>query len=142
VLSEPGERQFGKVAVRIEKREAFAGHEVLADEIEKRGAFAGAGLADDIEVPAASLGIEHDGFARDPGTDAKLLMMWQCHGRKGAGVPCAPQFGSWCWQRPPSVRTRRGYMASLSLCVVTGLPNPPLTAGSFPTTIFSRPWSS
>jgi hypothetical protein len=51
-----GERQFGKVAVRIEKREAFAGHEVLADEIEKQGAFAGAGLADDIECRRRSSG--------------------------------------------------------------------------------------
>lgn len=30
---------------------------------------------------------------------------------------------------------RRGYMASDQLCVVRRLPNPPLTAGSFPVTI-------
>ena len=61
--------------------------------LSKSGALAGAGLADEIEVPAAFLGIEHDGLARDAGADAELLM-WCCHGRNGAGVPCAPQSGS------------------------------------------------
>jgi hypothetical protein len=99
--------------VGVKKRETFAGHEVLPDEIEQQGTFAGAGLSDDVEVPAAFFGIEHDGLARDAGTDAELLML-QCHGQKGAGVPCAPRRGSWCGQHPPSARVRRGCVASSS----------------------------
>ena len=41
--------------------------------LSSKRAFAGAGLADDVEVAAALLGIEHDGLARDAGADAKLL---------------------------------------------------------------------
>jgi hypothetical protein len=41
-------------------------------------------------VPAALFGIEHDQIARDAGTENKLLWL-QCHGRNGAGVPCASQ---------------------------------------------------
>ena len=68
-----GERRFGEVAVGIEQRNAFAGNKVLADEIEQEGALAGAGLSDNIKMTTALLGIEHDGLARNPGADAKLL---------------------------------------------------------------------
>jgi hypothetical protein len=44
-------------------------------------------------VPAPLLGVEHDGLARCASADAEPLL-WQCHGRKGAGVPCASQVGS------------------------------------------------
>ena len=66
---------LGEIAVRIEQREPLAGNEVLANEIEKKGALAGAGLSDDVEMPAALLGIEHDGFARGMGADAKLTVV-------------------------------------------------------------------
>jgi hypothetical protein len=83
---------FRKIAVRIEQCEALAGKKVLPDQVEKQGAFSGAGLPDDVEMSAAFLGIEHGGLARYAGADAKLLC-GQCHGRKGAGVPCASQVG-------------------------------------------------
>ena len=35
-------------------------------------------------------------------------------------------------------KVRWGYMASNRLCVMTGLPNPPLTAGSFPIVLWNR----
>jgi len=77
-----------QVAVRVEERQPIAGQEVLPDQVEEQGAFTGAGLADQIQMPAPLVGIEHYGFARDAGTDAERLC-WQFHGRKGAGVPCA-----------------------------------------------------
>ena len=58
------QHRFGEIAVRIEQREPFAGGEVLRDEIEEQRDLAGAGLADDVEVPAPLLGIEHDELAR------------------------------------------------------------------------------
>jgi hypothetical protein len=107
-----------EVAVGIEESEAFAGGEVLADQVEEKRALAGAGLADDVEVAAALVWCEHDRIAQNGvGTDAKLLVVCG-HSRKGAGVPCAPQFGRWCWQHPVSCKVRRGYMASSPLCVM------------------------
>ena len=77
--------------MRVEQCEPLAGGEVLGNEIEKESAFAGAGLADDVKMPAPLLRDEHDKFARGrAGTNAKLLGQG-IHGRKGAGVPCAPQ---------------------------------------------------
>jgi len=64
---------FCKIAVRVEQCQALTGQEVLPDQVEKQSALAGAGLSDDVEVPAALLGIEHDGLVRDAGADAKLL---------------------------------------------------------------------
>ena len=64
---------FGEVAMRIEESQALAGDEVLPDQIEQEGALAGAGLADDVKMPAALLRIEHDQFARRAGTDCELL---------------------------------------------------------------------
>ena len=64
---------FGEIAVRIEQRQALAGCKVLANEIEQQRALAGAGLADDVEMPAALLRIEHDNAARVMGADAKLV---------------------------------------------------------------------
>jgi hypothetical protein len=66
----------------------------------------------------AFFAIQHHQITQRVGTDAELLM-WQCHGRDGAGVPCAPQVGTWCGQRPCSEGARRSYMASSSLCVMT-----------------------
>jgi hypothetical protein len=45
----------------------------LGDEIEQQRRFAGAGLANDVKVAAALLGIEHDQIARDASAEAKLL---------------------------------------------------------------------
>ena len=59
------ERGFGEVAVRIEQRNTFAGREVLGDEVKEQRALAGAGLADDVEVPAAIVGTEHDWIAQE-----------------------------------------------------------------------------
>ena len=67
------QHRFGEIAVRIEQREAFAGGEVLRDQVEQQRRFAGAGLADDVEVPAPLLGVEHDEIARNAGAEAKLL---------------------------------------------------------------------
>ena len=65
--------RLGKVAVRVEQRQAFAGREVLRDQVEQQRRFAGAGLADDVEVTAPRLGSEHDQIARDAGAEKKLL---------------------------------------------------------------------
>lgn len=70
VLREHG---FGEIAVRIEQRQSLAGNKVLADEVEQERALAGAGLTDDVEVPAAFLRVEHDGAARMMGADANLV---------------------------------------------------------------------
>jgi hypothetical protein len=126
---------FRKIAVGIENRNTFVGNHVLADEVEKHGALAGSGLADHVEMPAALLRIEHDRHARRcVGADAKLMIV-HIHGRKGAGVPCTPQVGKWCEQHPVSRQGALGLHGVRRLCVMTGLPSPPLTAGSFPTTI-------
>ena len=58
------------------------------------------------------------------GADAELLM-WRCHGQNGAGVPCAPQSGTWCGQHPFSRRVRRGYMAHSSSCLDDLAAEPP-----------------
>src|SRR5438067_855883 len=78
--------------MRVEQRETLACREVLRDQIQEQRRFTGAGLADDVEVPAPRLRGEHDGMARNAGTETKLLWL-QCHGRNGAGVPCASRFG-------------------------------------------------
>ena len=67
------EHRLGEIAVRIEQRQALAGGEVLRNQVQEQRRFAGAGLADDVEVPAALLGVEHDEIARHAGTEAKLL---------------------------------------------------------------------
>ena len=121
--------------------EPLPGREVLPNQIEEKGALAGAGLPDDVEMPAPLLGIEHDGLARDAGADADLLT-WCFHGRNGAGVPCAPQVGTWCGQHPCSAGARRSYMASSSPCPHDLTAEPPAHCRLFPTTIFSRSWSS
>ena len=82
--------------MRIEQSEACTVPKVLLDQIEQQRAFAGAGLADDVEVPAALVGFEHRQLARGAGADAKRMFVVN-HGQKRAGVPCAPQFGNWCW---------------------------------------------
>ena len=102
---------FGEVAMGIEQRDAGAGGEVLANEVEQQGTLAGAGLPDDVEVPAALVVAEHDKVARCEGANTQLMAL-VCHSRNGAGVPCAPQVGIWRGRRPfPGVR--RGYMASV-----------------------------
>jgi len=105
------EHGFGQVAVRVQQGDAFPGNEVLPDEIEKESALSGAGLPDDVEMAAALLRVEHDSAARMMGADAKLLT-WCCHGRKGAGVPCAPQLGHGAGSTRFPEWVRRGYMAS------------------------------
>lgn len=62
-----------QVAVRIQEGDAGAGREVLADEIEQEGTLAGAGLADDVQVPAALFRVERDEAARMMGADAEAL---------------------------------------------------------------------
>ena len=86
--------------------------------------FAGAGLADDVEMPAAFLGVEHDRAARDDGRRCKapdVAMSWA----EGSRRAVRTAVGKWCWQRPVSRRVRRGYMASLSLCVDDLTAEPP-----------------
>ncbi len=96
------ERGLREIAVRIEQCETFPGGEVLPNEVEQQSALTGAGLSDDVEVPAALLGIERDIAAQRVGTDADGLI--ECsHSQKGAGVPCAPQLGTWCGQHPHSL---------------------------------------
>src|SRR5947209_5437073 len=90
-------------------------------------------------MPAALVRVEHDRDTRRIGSNVELLAFFS-HSRKGAGVPCAPQLGIWCWQRLHSREGAPGLHGVRSLCVVTGLPNPPLTTGSFPATILSRWW--
>jgi hypothetical protein len=68
-----GEHRFGEVAMRIEQRKPFAGREVLSNKLEKKGAFAGAGLANDVDVPAPFLGVEHDLSARGVGGNVELM---------------------------------------------------------------------
>src|SRR6202051_3207105 len=58
------EHGLRQIPVRVEQRPALAGSQVLFDEVEEERALAGAGLADDVEMPAALLGSEHDGPAR------------------------------------------------------------------------------
>ncbi len=64
---------LGEIAVRVKQREPLAGNQVLADEIGEERALAGAGLADDVGVPAAFVWFEHDGFARHSGANAERL---------------------------------------------------------------------
>lgn len=96
------ERGLSEVAMRIKESKPLPGREVLANEVQEKGALAGSGLPNDVEVPPSLLLVEHDIIAQRMGTDAELLA-WCIHGRKGAGVPCAPQFGIWCGQHPHSV---------------------------------------
>jgi hypothetical protein len=42
--------------------------------------------------------------------------LWQCHGQKGAGVPCTPQGGIGAGE-PPFHQGRRSYMALSSSCL-------------------------
>jgi hypothetical protein len=103
--------RFGQIAMGIEQRDAGAGRKVLGNKIKQQRTLAGAGLADDVEMAAALVVVEHDIVARDAGADAQWMAL-VCHSRNGAGVPCAPQFGMWRGQHPfPGVR--RGYMASV-----------------------------
>jgi hypothetical protein len=67
------QHRFREVAVRIEKGEAFAGKDVLPDEVEEERALAGAGLPDDVQMSAAFLEIEHGVFTRRADADANLL---------------------------------------------------------------------
>jgi hypothetical protein len=62
-----------QVAMRIEQRKALSGREVLTNEIEEKGTLAGAGLPDDVEMPAPFLVIEHDSIPQCMGADAKHL---------------------------------------------------------------------
>ena len=133
------ERGFGEVAMRIEESQALAGDEVLPDQIEQEGAFAGAGLADDVEMTAAFLRIEHDQFARRAGTDCRAAVMavsWV--GRE----PVCRAHRDWDLMRAAllSLKGAPGLHGVASLCVMTRLPSLPLTAGSFRATIFSRWW--
>ena len=59
--------------VRIKESNAATSGKVLGDEVVQQGTLAGAGLADDVEMAAALLGVEHDEIARDAGAEAKLL---------------------------------------------------------------------
>ena len=68
------EHGFGEIAMRVEECDALAGGEVLLDEVEEERALAGAGLADDVEMAAALVGVEHDGLARSVGAEANRLV--------------------------------------------------------------------
>ena len=105
----------GKVAVRVEQGQAFAGSKVLVDEIEQQRALAGAGLADDVEMPAAFLrSKQHIAALGGMGAESQRLLALYGHSRNGAGVPCAPQLGRWCGLPSVSLgsRGRRSDMAS------------------------------
>ena len=71
------------------------------DQIEEKRALAGAGLADDVEVPAPFLRVEHDIIAQRMGADAEavgLVYSWaersRCAVRIAIGnmVRAAPSF--------------------------------------------------
>jgi hypothetical protein len=116
MLGDVHQHGLGEIAVRVEKCEPLAGGEVLRDQIEKQRRRAGADLADDVEVSAALLGIEHLETARGraPRTSCGGSVMGgtepvcrahRMQGR-GAGNTLLPE------------KVRRHYMAS-SLCVMT-----------------------
>jgi len=104
--------------MRIEQSKPLFGHEVLGNETEEKGGLAGSGLPDDVEVAAPFLLVEHDITAQRKGANAELLA-WCIHGRNGAGVPCAPQLGTWCGQHPHSLEGTPGLHGVASLCVMT-----------------------
>ena len=88
------------------------GRKVLLDEIQEKRALAGAGLTNDVEVPAALLGVEGDIAAQRVSADAELLM-YCSHSQNGAGVPCTPQVGNMVRAAPSfPVRMRQGYIIS------------------------------
>ena len=64
VLDAPGRRGIGdrrrQVAVRVQEREAMTAHEIGEHQVVEQGGLAGAGLADDVEVPAQVAAREHD----------------------------------------------------------------------------------
>lgn len=49
------ENGVGKIAMRIEDGDTFAGNDVLDDQVEQQRALSGTGLADDIEMPPPCL---------------------------------------------------------------------------------------
>lgn len=67
------EHVLGKIAVRIEERQALALREVLRDQVEEQRRLSGAGLADDVEVAAPLVRVERHEFARYAGAEAELL---------------------------------------------------------------------
>jgi hypothetical protein len=58
------QRRAREVTVRVEQRDARAALEVLAQQVEQQCALARAGLADEIQMPAAFVFVERDKFAR------------------------------------------------------------------------------
>ena len=59
--------------MRVEQCEPGAGREVLRDQVQQQRRFAGAGLADDVEMPAPLVGSEHNRITRYAGAEKKLL---------------------------------------------------------------------
>lgn len=128
------ERRAGEVAVWVEQGDARASRKILAQQVEQQCALAGAGLTDEVKMPAALVGRERDKLARDASAEGEP--MWgRIHSRKRAGVPCASQWGidagsAFVPEGAPGLHGVARHCA-----FVTRLPSPPLTVGSFPTTI-------
>ena len=68
--------------MRIKQRNALAVGKVLGDEVEQQRAFSGSSLPDNVEMPAAFVGAEHDEITRGLGADAKPLVVRR-HSRNG-----------------------------------------------------------
>ena len=85
--------QRGKreIAMRIEQRQAFAVGQVLGDEVEQQRRLAGAGLADDVQMPASFFRCNRNPPAIGGDAELERGVFRIRHGRKGAGVPCAPR---------------------------------------------------
>src|SRR5665213_1264624 len=64
-----------RVGAGLEPAKIDAGGEVLRDEVEEQRGLAGAGLADDVKMPAPFVGIEHLEIARHAGTENELLWL-------------------------------------------------------------------
>jgi hypothetical protein len=90
-------------------------------------------------VAAALLGVERDELARAPSAECQP-MCWCVHSRKRAGVPCASRLGFDAGSAffPEGAPGLHGVASQL--CVMTRLPSPPLTVGSFPATIRKGWW--
>src|SRR5262249_889782 len=102
--------------------------------------FSRPGLADNIEVAAALLGAKHDKFTRNQGTEAKLLV-GHSHGRKGAGVPCAPRLGIGAGSTHLPNGSARATWRRCHCAWVARAAGPAAHCRLNPTTIVSRSWS-
>ena len=78
----------------VEQGDARASRKVLAQQVEQQCALAGAGLTDEVKMPAALVGRERDKLARDAGAEGEPTVVERIHSRKRAGVPCASQCGN------------------------------------------------